>query len=218
MSQIPNILTLFRLVSPALIVLSALFLMPPYSDWMVVALFVLAAISDYLDGFLARRLNAQSRFGKIFDPIADKVLVATILVLISVRANLNPWIIVPALIILNREIIVSGLRATARGRGFAVSKLAKIKTFVQMAAIALLLIQELFYHYLVMGSYGLSPELVAGLINGEIDDTIGLVWKYKGNWITYYGGIVALWFAALLSIVTAVDYALKAKNEFKWGR
>lgn len=141
--NIPNYLTYFRIVViPALVMV--FFLKGNWGYWLSAGLFLLASITDWLDGYLARVLQAQSNVGRFLDPIADKLLVATALLLL-VQSNTDDTTradIIPSIAIVCREILVSGLREfLAEIRiGVPVSKLAKWKTAVQMAAIFLLLL------------------------------------------------------------------------------
>jgi len=136
--NIPNYLTYFRIaVIPALVLV--FFLQGLWSYYLATLLFFLAGVSDWLDGYLARIWKAQSNIGRFLDPIADKLLVATALMLLvhTDRADL-----LPAIAILCREILVSGLREfLAETRiSVPVSKLAKFKTAAQMLAIGALLL------------------------------------------------------------------------------
>jgi len=136
----PNILTLFRI---ALVpgVVGAFYVDGDTGRWIALALFVAAGISDFLDGYLARSLNMMSRFGQLMDPIADKLVVASALVMLVQAGTIGSGSIIAAVIILCREILVSGLReflANAKV-SIPVSRLAKWKTTVQMIAIAFLL-------------------------------------------------------------------------------
>lgn len=138
---VPNWLTILRVLLIPVLVL--VFILPVW--WArpaAAAIFVVAAATDWLDGFTARRLNQYSRLGAFLDPVADKLIVAAALVLV-VMSDAHPWIAIPALIIVGREIAVSALREWMAGLGaahaVAVSWAGKIKTAVQMAAIALML-------------------------------------------------------------------------------
>ncbi|WP_136254331.1 CDP-diacylglycerol--glycerol-3-phosphate 3-phosphatidyltransferase [Onishia niordana] len=139
--NIPNILTLARIAFiPLLVVIFYL----PYGWSMLVsaALFGLAAITDWLDGYLARRWNQSTPFGAFLDPVADKLMVAVALALLIERYD-AAWLTLPALIIIGREIVISALRewmAEMGKRGtVAVSSIGKIKTTLQMVALLLLL-------------------------------------------------------------------------------
>lgn len=138
---IPTLLTLLRIaLIPVLIIVFYL----PYG-WVPIAsamIFSLAAITDWLDGYLARKLKQVSAFGAFLDPVADKLMVATALVLI-VQDMPSAWIVVPAVIIIGREITVSALREWMAEIGassaVAVNSLGKIKTAAQMTALIMLL-------------------------------------------------------------------------------
>lgn len=155
MSKIPNFLTTFRIVIIPILILS--FYIPGKVSHIIAAtLFGLAAITDYFDGHLARKLKAQSNFGKCLDPIADKLLViVTIVMLIKFNPN-DQLILIAGLIIICREVLVSGLREfLAEFRvSVPVSKLAKYKTFAQMLAIGGLLLGEKGSSYAVYSWVG----------------------------------------------------------------
>ncbi len=142
MSVLPNALTLARIALVPLFV-AAFFLPEPFGPWTVFFLFCLAGITDAVDGMVARRLNAESSFGRMLDPIADKLIVsAALLMLASQTETLRDWVfLVPALVILCREILVSGLREFLAGADVSlpVSRIAKMKTVVQVGAIAVLM-------------------------------------------------------------------------------
>jgi cardiolipin synthase (CMP-forming) len=133
----PNLLTVFRILAvPAMV--TAFYIPGDFGKWVTCAIFTVAAITDYFDGYLARSWSMQSPLGRMLDPIADKLLVGAA-ILMLVHFDRSP--ILPALIILCREILVSGLREfLAQVRvGLPVSRLAKWKTSVQMVAIGFLL-------------------------------------------------------------------------------
>ena len=138
---LPNLLTLLRIILiPVLIIV---FYLPiPWSYQLSAMLFGLAALTDALDGYLARRLKQQSVFGAFLDPVADKLMVAVALVLL-VQDNPTGLFAVPAIIIIGREIAISALREWMSELGertrVAVSIIGKIKTITQMVAILLLL-------------------------------------------------------------------------------
>jgi cardiolipin synthase (CMP-forming) len=141
MTNLPNILTLARILVIPVIV--ALFYIPgDAAPWAAFALFAAAGITDFFDGWLARRMGVTSAIGRFLDPIADKLLVAAILVMLVSRGDLTPAGVIAALVILLREVLVAGLREhMAELRvGLPVSKLAKWKTTAQMAALGLLLL------------------------------------------------------------------------------
>lgn len=140
--NIPNLLTLTRIVLVPFLVI--IFYLPFSWSYLVCAgIFIFAAATDWFDGYLARRLNQSTPFGAFFDPVADKIMVATALCLLihDFRAF---WVTVPAVIIIGREIVISALREWMAELGkrtsVAVSMVGKVKTAAQMVAIALLLL------------------------------------------------------------------------------
>ncbi|MBK1726773.1 CDP-diacylglycerol--glycerol-3-phosphate 3-phosphatidyltransferase [Halorhodospira neutriphila] len=141
---LPTALTLLRIV--LIPVLGLCFLLPPpWTNILTVAVFAAAAITDWLDGYLARRLGQSSDFGAFLDPVADKLMVAVALVaLVAVYPGL--WMAVPAAVIIGREIAVSALREwmaeIGKRASVAVNQLGKVKTVAQMAAILMLLYRE----------------------------------------------------------------------------
>ncbi|MEX0952147.1 MAG: CDP-diacylglycerol--glycerol-3-phosphate 3-phosphatidyltransferase [Gammaproteobacteria bacterium] len=142
--NIPNSLTLLRIaLIPVFVVI---FYLPV--EWRYLAatlIFALAALTDWLDGYLARRLNQISKLGAFLDPVADKLMVAVVLILL-VQRDPNIWLALPAAVIIGREITVSALREWMAELGarskVAVSILGKIKTTAQMVALLLLTFQE----------------------------------------------------------------------------
>lgn len=138
--SVPNFLTLFRIILiPALY---ACYLNPGfYGDWAAVTIFTVAGVSDFFDGYLARKYNLQSRLGRMLDPIADKLMVGTALILLAADQSIYGWHLVAAIIILCRELLVSGLREFLMEIRVAlpVTNLAKYKTVIQMVAIGFLL-------------------------------------------------------------------------------
>ncbi len=143
MFSLPNLLTMFRIVVIPLLV-AAFYLDSPEVRWASLALFSAAGISDFFDGWLARRWNKVSALGRFLDPIADKLLVASILLMLVAFDRMGPWSVLPALVILCREILVSGLREYLAELkvGMPVTKLAKWKTAVQMVALPLLMVGD----------------------------------------------------------------------------
>ncbi len=142
--NIPNLLTLLRIAMiPVLI--GVFYLDCPLCHIISAAIFGLAAVTDWLDGYLARKLEQSSPFGAFLDPVADKLMVAAALVLL-VEANPSPLLAVPAIIIIGREITVSALREWMAELGarakVAVSVVGKFKTTLQMIAILLLIYRE----------------------------------------------------------------------------
>ncbi|WP_338048561.1 CDP-diacylglycerol--glycerol-3-phosphate 3-phosphatidyltransferase [Phaeovibrio sulfidiphilus] len=141
MLNLPNILTLSRIfVIPVVILL--FYLDTNWARWINGGLFVAAAITDFFDGWLARRYNLVSPLGRFLDPIADKLLVAAVLMMLVAFNHIGAWVWPAAIVILMREILVSGLReflAEIQVR-MPVTKLAKWKTTVQLAALSVLII------------------------------------------------------------------------------
>lgn len=141
---LPTALTLGRiLMLPVLVVL---FYIPfEWSRPAAALAFLAGALTDWLDGYLARRLNQQSAFGAFLDPVADKIMVAIVLVML-VQSNPELWMALPAMVIISREIVVSALREWMAESGHrtlvAVNALGKFKTIAQMVALLLMLYQE----------------------------------------------------------------------------
>ncbi|MEQ9491762.1 MAG: CDP-diacylglycerol--glycerol-3-phosphate 3-phosphatidyltransferase [Alphaproteobacteria bacterium] len=181
-TSLPNLLTLSRiLVIPAIVTL--LFWHDPLARWTAFGLFAFAGITDFFDGYVARQMNQISLLGRFLDPIADKLLVSAIILMLVAAADLTGFHIIPALIILGREILVSGLREfLAELRvGMPVSKLAKYKTTLQMLALG----------FLMVGDAGPAFLPVHGI------------------------GIVGIWLAALLTLVTGMDYLRAGLHHMK---
>ena len=181
--NIPNLLTMARICSIPAIVLTMFFdkiaenADKPTWAWIGVGLFIVAGITDYMDGYLARHLNQLSRFGRILDPIADKLLVGSILIMLAWQGKLGGVMVVAAVIILCREILVSGLREFLAEIqvGCPVTKLAKWKTACQMVALPMLMVAKANY---------------SGFASGF------LTWT----------GRISLWGAAILTVKTGYDY------------
>jgi CDP-diacylglycerol--glycerol-3-phosphate 3-phosphatidyltransferase/cardiolipin synthase len=142
--NVPNTLTLFR-VALIPVFVGVFYLPTSWAHGLSAGVFGLAAITDWLDGFLARRLGQTSRFGAFLDPVADKLMVAAVLILI-VEADPRPLIAIPAIVIIGREIAVSGLREFMAEIGqratVAVATIGKIKTAAQMLALLLMLYRD----------------------------------------------------------------------------
>ena len=141
LTSLPNLLTLSRILAIPVVVAS-FYVQGDYARWFACALFSAAGVTDWLDGHMARRWAQQSELGRFLDPIADKLLVAATLFMLVATDRLSSGAILPALVILCREILVSGLREyLAELRvGLPVSKLAKWKTAIQMVAIGVLIV------------------------------------------------------------------------------
>ena len=179
--KIPNILTIGRILIVPFFVL-AFYLPGFYGDLTALILFIVASFTDFLDGMLARLLGQESKLGELLDPIADKIIVATALILLVMDGTIRHYEVIAAIIILTREILISGLREfLAKGKiKLPVSSLAKLKTVLQMVSIALLL-------------------------SGETGNKIINFQDYNAQTI----GIILLWLSAALTLFTGYDYMRK---------
>ena len=181
LKKIPNLLTIGRIIIVPFFVL-AFYLPGFYGDLTACVLFVIASFTDFLDGMLARMMGEESKLGELLDPIADKIIVATALILLVMNGTIRHYEVIAAIIILTREILISGLREfLAKGQiKLPVSNLAKLKTFLQMLAIALLL-------------------------TGETGNKILNFQEYNAQTI----GIILLWLSAFLTLYTGYEYLRK---------
>jgi len=181
LKKIPNILTIGRIIIVPFFVL-AFYLPGFYGELTACVLFVIASFTDFLDGMLARMMGEESKLGELLDPIADKIIVATALILLVMSGTIKHYEVIAAIIILTREILISGLREfLARGQiKLPVTNIAKLKTFLQMVAIALLL-------------------------NGETGNKILNFQDYNAQTI----GIILLWLSAFLTLYTGYEYLRK---------
>ncbi len=179
--KIPNILTIGRIIIVPIFV-GTFFLPGFFGDLIPFFLFIAASFTDFLDGLLARIFKEESKLGEMLDPIADKILVASALVLLVMTNTIKNYEVIAAIIILTREILISGLREfLAKGQIIIpVSGLAKVKTFIQMFSIAILL----------------TGETGNKLINFQ---------DYNAQTI----GIILLWLSAFLTLYTGYDYLRK---------
>tara|TARA_B100000242_G_scaffold205994_1_gene149441 strand:- start:696 stop:1274 length:579 start_codon:yes stop_codon:yes gene_type:complete len=156
LSSIPNMMTLGRIIAiPGIVAL--FYLNSPLGQWLACGLFTIAALTDFLDGYLARAWSQQSAFGRFLDPVADKLLVAATILLLAGFGQISGSTLLPAVVILCREIVVSGLREFLAGvaTGIPVTKLSKWKTALQMVAIG----------FLIVGQNG--PEFIPTRVIGE---------------------------------------------------
>ncbi len=210
---LPNILTVFRLIAAPGIALCFVFLERGFADWAALILFVGAAFTDYLDGYLARRWRQVSKFGTMLDPIADKAMVVIALMIVVALFDMAPVVLAPVTLILFREVFVSGLREYlgSEASQLKVTSLAKWKTAVQMVAVTVLLANGVFVHYLWALSYGMDAEVIDGILNGQIEDVFGLNYLRHGAIWSYRLGLTLLWIAALLTVVTGWDYFMKSR-------
>lgn len=215
--NLPNILTVLRLVAAPGIAVMFLYFTRPYADWFALILFVLAAVTDWFDGYLARAWKQETKLGTMLDPIADKAMVVIALMVIVAFSSWSPWLVLPATVILFREVFVSGLReflGDVSGT-LKVTKLAKWKTTLQMVAIAVLFSQGVFEHYLGMSVFGMDEQMVSAILNGDEEDLLGLQWKLLGMEWAGIVGLILLWIAAALTAITGIDYFAKALPHLK---
>lgn len=210
---LPNILTAGRLLAAPGVAVMFLYFTRPYADWFALILFITAAVTDWFDGYLAREWKQETRMGAMLDPIADKAMVVIALMVIVGYSSMSPWLVLPATVILFREVFVSGLReflGDVAGT-LKVTKLAKWKTTAQMVAIAVLFAQGVFEHYFGMTVYGMDEATVMAIIEGRQPDLHGLGWKLQGMVWSGNVGLTLLWLAAALTLITGVDYFRKAQ-------
>ena len=165
LTSLPNLLTLSRiLVIP--VVIASFYVPGDYARWFACALFSAAGITDWLDGHMARRWQQQSEIGRFLDPIADKLLVSATLFMLTAFGRLSTQALLPALVILCREILVSGLREYLAGLrvGMPVSRLAKWKTAIQMVAIGFLIVGDAGPGFLPVKAIGESLLWIAAAL------------------------------------------------------
>ena len=179
--KIPNILTIGRIIIVPIFVFT-FFIPGLFGDLIPFFLFVLASFTDYLDGLLARLFKEESKLGELLDPIADKILVAAALILLVMNGTIKNYEVIAAIIILTREILISGLREfLAKGKiTMLVTSLSKLKTFIQMTSIAILL-------------------------TGESGNKIFNFQDYNAQTV----GIILLWLSSFLTLYTGYDYIRK---------
>ena len=179
--KIPNILTIGRIILVPIFVIT-FYLPGVLGDLIPFFIFLLASFTDFLDGLLARLYKEESRLGELLDPIADKIIVAAALVLLVMNESIRGYEVIAAIIILTREILISGFREfLARSKiSMPVTSLAKFKTFIQMFAIAILL-------------------------TGESGNAIVNFQDYNAHTV----GIILLWLSAFLTLYTGYDYVKK---------
>ena len=209
---IPNMLTIVRLLAAPMVAVMFLYFTRPYADWFALILFVTAAITDWFDGYLARAWKQETKLGKMLDPIADKAMVVIALMVIIGFSSWSPWLVLPATVILFREVFVSGLREFLGDTAgtLKVTKLAKWKTTCQMVAIAVLFAQVVFEHYLGMSAWGMDQSMTDAIFAGESADLQGLRWKHMAMEWAGVIGLGLLWVAAALTLITGADYLMKA--------
>ncbi|MGB8624029.1 MAG: CDP-diacylglycerol--glycerol-3-phosphate 3-phosphatidyltransferase [Paracoccaceae bacterium] len=209
---LPNILTVIRLLAAPGVAVAFLVLPRPWADWLGLVLFVGAALTDWFDGHLARRWGQVSKFGAMLDPIADKAMVVIALLVVTGYAGMPVLLVLPATLILFREVFVSGLREFLGDTAglLKVTRLAKWKTMLQMVAIAVLFAEGVLEHHVGMLSQGMDAATFAQVVTDQVPDDLGLGWKYQLMLLTWYGGLVLIWVAAALTVMTGWDYFVKA--------
>ena len=177
-SKIPLSLTYLRIIIIPFFVF-AFFIPGEVGRWSTCGIFVFACLTDYLDGKLARSLNQESKLGALLDPIADKIIVAVALMLLIHDETIKDLTLFAALIIISREILVSGLREFLASLQISlpVSSLSKAKTFIQMFALSVLLSGEPGNDFL----YGYGRDL----------------------------GLTSLWLSAVITVYTGYKYLIK---------
>ena len=217
---LPNILTTLRLLAAPGVAVMFLYFTRPYADWFALVLFLVAAITDWFDGYLARSWKQETKLGAMLDPIADKAMVVIALMVIVGYSSYTPWLVLPATFILFREVFVSGLREYLGDTAgtLKVTQLAKWKTTLQMIAIAVLFAQGVFEHYLGMSAFGMDQAMVDAIFAGDVEDVMGLQWKAAGMDWSGRIGLVLLWAAAVLTLITGWDYFRKAVPHLKEGQ
>lgn len=214
---IPNILTVLRLLAAPGVAVMFLYFQRPWADWFALALFISAAITDFFDGYLARLWKQESKFGAMLDPIADKAMVVIAIMVITGYSGMNPWLILPAAVILFREVFVSGLREFlgAKSGLLKVTKLAKWKTTAQMVAIAVLFLGT-GLEYLHLETYHqMNPAVYEDLMRSGPDDFNNVWMLAHGGYYAGLTGFVLIWIAAALTFITGFDYFLKALPHLK---
>jgi CDP-diacylglycerol--glycerol-3-phosphate 3-phosphatidyltransferase/cardiolipin synthase len=174
MWTLPNILTLSRIVAVPLLVACLWWRGWPFGYWLAFALYCLMAVTDYFDGYLARAQGTVSKLGVFLDPIADKIMVAAVILMLVATRDVGGWHLIAAIVILLREIMVSGLREFLAQLQVSVpvSQLAKWKTTLQLVAFGAL--------------------ILAGALPA---------WPF-----VHTIGLITLWAAAILTMVTGWDY------------
>jgi CDP-diacylglycerol--glycerol-3-phosphate 3-phosphatidyltransferase len=209
---IPNTLTLLRLLAAPGVAVMFLYFHRPWADWAALTLFVGAAITDWFDGYLARLWKQESKWGAMLDPIADKAMVLIAIMVITGYNGMNPWLILPATVILFREVFVGGLREYLGSKAglLRVTKLAKWKTTAQMIAIAVLFLGTGLEHLEGIARSGRTVEEYAGLVAQGLADPIRSCGMRGCSSYATWAGLFLIWFAAMLTAITGWDYFAKS--------
>lgn len=211
--SIPNTLTVIRLLAAPGVALMFLYFHRPWADWFALTLFVGAAITDWFDGYLARLWKQESKFGTMMDPIADKAMVVIAIMVLTGYSGMNPWLILPATVIMFREVFVSGLREFlgAKAGLLKVTKLAKWKTTAQMVAIAVLFLGTGLEYLNGVAMQGMTPEQYSEAVSAGLADPIRACGKSDCASVAGYAGLVLMWVAAVLTALTGFDYFNKSR-------
>ena len=214
---IPNTLTTLRLLAAPGVPVMFLYFHRPIADWFALTLFVSAAITDYFDGYLARLWKQESKFGTMLDPIADKAMVVIALLILTGYSGMNPWLILPATVILFREVFVGGLREYlgAKAGLLKVTKLATWKTSAQMLAIAVLFLGTGLEHMEGIARQGKTIEEYATLVAQGLADPIRSCGMRGCSSYATWAGLALIWFAAALTAITGWDYFRKSLPQLK---
>lgn len=197
--NIPNIISLFRII---IVPFYCYYLLQstPFMRGVALFLFILASVSDFLDGYLARKLNQFSEFGKFIDPLADKVLViATLVIFLLIDPLIELWMVV---VVVLRDTFVTWLRSVAlkQGKSIRTSMLGKVKTAVQMVAIIVILLILIIQAHIGVGSYetaGLPVQTAFSLIISGKADLVLIALPY---WL--------MLFVSLLTLASGLRYAI----------
>ena len=192
-----TMITIFRLAAALCLAVPFLVFKRPDADFVASTLFAAASVSDFIDGYLARRTNSATEFGAMLDSIADKILMASSFIVVAAYSELRDYLVLPFALIMFREILIAGIRQNLgdRADALAVTWLAKWKTTLQMAAIfALIVIEGLARggspDFLRAGDGALSPfDLFA---------------------------VALIWIACFLTLLTGIDYFVKAAK-LEWN-
>jgi CDP-diacylglycerol--glycerol-3-phosphate 3-phosphatidyltransferase len=190
---IPNLLSIIRVLAAPCVAIAFVMFERPEADRIAILIFVGAAATDYLDGLLARILRQESAFGRMLDPIADKAMVMIALTIIISLFNLEWPVVVPAVLIILREVLISGLREFLGDVKLQVTRMAKWKTTLQMFAICLLLLRG-----------AAAPELSSEPVSPIVAKVMSGLAIGAGSF-----GLLMLWVAAWFTIVTGFDYVRK---------
>lgn len=214
---IPNTLTTMRLLAAPAIPVMFLYFHRPIADWFALTLFVSAAITDYFDGYLARLWKQESKFGTMLDPIADKAMVVIALLILTGYSGMNPWLILPATVILFREVFVGGLREYlgAKAGLLKVTRLAKWKTSAQMLAIAVLFLGTGLEHLEGIARQGKTVEEYATLVAQGLADPIRSCGMRGCSSYATWAGLALIWVAAALTAITGWDYFVKSLPQLR---